>query len=45
VIPGVGESTEIRIARHGPNAGVLGAALLARHELEAEVSQAERVGS
>ncbi|MGH2980102.1 MAG: ROK family protein [Solirubrobacterales bacterium] len=45
VVPGVGESTEIRLARHGPNAGVLGAALLARHELEAQVSQAARVGS
>jgi glucokinase len=34
VLPGVGEKTEIRLARHGPNAGVLGAALLARHEME-----------
>jgi glucokinase len=34
VRPGVGEKTEIRLARHGPNAGVLGAALLAGHELE-----------
>jgi glucokinase len=33
VLPGVGERTEIRLARHGPNAGVLGAALLAAHEL------------
>jgi glucokinase len=33
VLPGVGESTEIRLARYGPDAGVLGAALLAAHEL------------
>jgi len=45
VLPGVGERTEIRLARHGPNAGVLGAALLARHELEAQASQAARVGT
>jgi glucokinase len=34
VLPGVGEKTTIRIARHGVRAGVLGAALLAVHELE-----------
>jgi glucokinase len=34
VLPGVGDRTEMRLARHGPNAGVLGAALLAGHELE-----------
>jgi glucokinase len=34
VLPGVGERTEIRLARHGAKAGVLGAALLAGHELE-----------
>ncbi len=34
VLPGVGERTEIRLSRHGPKAGVLGAALLAGHELE-----------
>ena len=33
VLPGVGERTEIQLARHGPDAGVLGAALLASHEL------------
>ena len=33
VLPGVGERTEIQLARHGPDAGVLGAALLAAHEL------------
>ena len=32
VLPGVGESTEIRLARHGAQAGVLGAALLAKLE-------------
>ena len=34
VLPGVGERTEIRLSRHGPRAGVLGAALLAKMELE-----------
>ena len=33
VLPGVGRRTTIRLARHGARAGVLGAALLARHEL------------
>lgn len=32
-LPGVGEETEIRVSRHGTRAGVLGAALLAKHEL------------
>jgi glucokinase len=36
VLPGVGSRTEIRVARHGPRAGVLGAALLAAHELESQ---------
>ena len=35
VLPGVGRKTTIRLARHGVNAGVLGAALLAQHELSA----------
>ena len=35
VVPGVGTRTEIRLARYGPQAGVRGAALLAKHELEA----------
>jgi glucokinase len=39
VLPGVGERTEIRLARHGRDAGVRGAALLAGLEL----SQAEAV--
>jgi glucokinase len=33
-LPGVGRETTIRLARHGVRAGVLGAALLAVHELE-----------
>ena len=33
VLPGLGTRTTIRIARHGVRAGVLGAALLAAHEL------------
>ena len=45
VLPGVGERTEIRLARHGPNAGVLGAALLAGHELETHVQQPSKGGS
>jgi glucokinase len=35
VVPGLGEKTRIRAAWHGIRAGVLGAALLAVHELEA----------
>jgi glucokinase len=31
-VPGAGSQTEIRLARHGPHAGVLGAALLAAQE-------------
>ncbi len=34
VLPGLGTRTTIRLARHGAAAGVLGAALLAAHELE-----------
>ena len=33
-MPGLGTRTTIRLARHGVRAGVLGAALLAAHELE-----------
>ncbi|MGH2871934.1 MAG: ROK family protein [Solirubrobacteraceae bacterium] len=36
VLPGAGRRTTIRLARHGVRAGVLGAALLAVHELEGE---------
>lgn len=35
VLPGLGTRTTIRLARHGVRAGVLGASLLAVHELEA----------
>jgi len=35
VLPGIGERTEIRLARYGADAGVRGAALLAGHELDA----------
>lgn len=34
VLPGLGRCTTIRLARHGIRAGVLGAALLAEHELQ-----------
>ncbi len=36
VLPGVGTATEIRLARHGPEAGVRGAALLAGLEVSTE---------
>jgi glucokinase len=39
VLPGLGTLTEIRLARHGVGAGVLGAALLAAHELERSASR------
>jgi glucokinase len=39
VVPGVGTRTEIRIARAGPDAGVRGAALLARSELTNHVRE------
>jgi glucokinase len=42
VLPGLGSATTIRTARHGVRAGVLGAALLAVHEL-AGASQVEPV--
>ena len=38
VLPGLGRATTIRVARHGVQAGVLGAALLAVHELEGSTS-------
>jgi glucokinase len=34
VLPGVGTKTEIRLSKHGPKTGVLGAALLAKQELK-----------
>jgi glucokinase len=36
VLPGVGSKTRIRLARHGPQAGVLGAALIAAQEYGSE---------
>jgi glucokinase len=36
IVPGVGDETVIRLARHGPEAGVIGAALLAAQELREE---------
>ena len=36
VVPGAGTETTIRIARHGPQAGVLGAATMAAHEYTLE---------
>ena len=38
-VPGAGSRTEIRLARHGPRAGVLGAALIAAQEYAAETGQ------
>jgi len=39
VVPGLGLNTTIRIARHGPRAGVLGAALLAAQEYAEEAGK------
>ncbi len=40
VVPGLGRRTSIRLAWHGVRAGVLGAALLAAHEVESESAAA-----
>ena len=40
VVPGAGTETSIRIARHGPQAGVLGAALIAAQEFAEQSGQA-----
>jgi glucokinase len=47
LVPGLGQQTTIRLARHGVRAGVLGAALLAAHELEdaAAASAPERAST
>ena len=37
-VPGLGRHTTIRLARHGAQAGVLGAAMIAAHEEEGEVA-------
>jgi glucokinase len=39
VLPGVGTRTRIRLARHGPRAGVLGAALIAAQEWNQETKE------
>jgi glucokinase len=39
IVPGLGGRTTIRVARHGVGAGVLGAALLAVHELAADAAR------
>jgi glucokinase len=44
-LTGVGTRTEIRRARHGPLAGVRGAALLAGQELDAELEYAAGEGA
>ncbi|MBV9002659.1 MAG: ROK family protein [Solirubrobacterales bacterium] len=41
VVPGLGRRTNIRLAWHGVHAGVLGAALLAAHELESNSGMAK----
>lgn len=42
VLPGVGTKTRIRLARHGPRAGVLGAALMAAQEWEIDCKEEAR---
>jgi glucokinase len=42
VVPGVGSRTRIRLARHGPRAGVLGAALMAAQEWELDRKEEAR---
>jgi glucokinase len=42
VLPGVGTKTEIRLSKHGPTAGVLGAAILAKEELTRRDEREER---
>jgi glucokinase len=42
VLPGVGTKTRIRLARHGPRAGVLGAALMAAQEWEIDEKERGR---
>ncbi len=42
VLPGLGGRTSVRLARHGIRAGVLGAALLAVHELEVSETPSSR---
>jgi glucokinase len=44
IVPGAGSSTKIRLARHGPRAGVLGAALIAAQEWAQDQDPAGRAG-
>ena len=46
-VPGMGAHTRIRLARHGVRAGVLGASLLAAHEIRGKPAEpaAERLGT
>jgi glucokinase len=44
VVPGAGSATTIRLARHGPRAGVLGAALIAAQEWAEDNDPAGRAG-
>jgi glucokinase len=45
VVPGAGSATTIRLARHGPRAGVLGAALIAAQEWAEDQLPAGRAGT
>ena len=45
IVPGAGSSTKIRLARHGPRAGVLGAALIAAQEWAEDQQPARPAGT
>jgi glucokinase len=45
VVPGAGSATTLRLARHGPRAGVLGAALIAAQEWAEDNAPAARAGA
>jgi glucokinase len=45
VLPGAGSATNIRTARHGPRAGVLGAALIAAQEWAEDQAPARPTGA
>jgi glucokinase len=45
IVPGAGSATKIRLARHGPRAGVLGAALIAAQEWAQDQEPAGRAGA
>jgi glucokinase len=45
IVPGAGSSTKLRLARHGPRAGVLGAALIAAQEWAQDQEPAGRAGA